>query len=305
MWHSGLTGGRAAQVDLINTRGGLPGEFEKAWRRDKKGEPGFKMFVDETAKTTSGSAVPYYTITGLGSMYQDAVDDVYGIGGPFGSSVITMDKQLDYGSTQMPYGEQLQLNREGKGSQSIEDSKIFQAQLGKIPTSRDPEKRGGSHEEQTKGFYDRIDTGYVEAQKAFEKELKLALKANKISEKQFHSLLEANNILSNPVIKSDAWSHRVTEYATEFEKWKDSPDPKESWENLSQGLFGTWELPILEKERLLREAELKYALNDTDMGAINSRFGAPMSGELLESVLSDLYEEEEEDDESDFETDSE
>ena len=238
-------------------------------------------------------------------MYQDAVDDVYGIGGPFGSSVITMDKQLDYGSTQMSYGEQLQLNREGRGGQNAEDLKIFQAQLGKVPTSRDPEKRGGSYEEQTRGFYDYIDTGYIGAQKAFEEELKKALKANKIGEEEFNSLLKANQVLSNPVIKSDAWTHRVTDYAKEFEKWKDSPDPKEPWSNISQGLFGAWELPILEKERLLREAELKYALNDTDMGAINSRFGAPMSGELLESVLSDLYEEEEEDDESTLEFDSE
>ena len=47
-----------------------------------------------------------------------------------------------------------------------------------------------------------------------------------------------------------------------------------------------------------------YSLSDDDIGAINTRFGAPMSGELLESVLSDLYEEEEGDDESTFETDS-
>ena len=56
---------------------------------------------------------------------------------------------------------------------------------------------------------------------------------------------------------------------------------------------------------MMREAELQYALSEDEMGAINSRFGAPMSGELLESVLSDLYEGEEEDDESTFETDAE
>ena len=154
-------------------------------------------------------------------------------------------------------------------------------------------------------FYSKVDSGYHSAHVAFEDELKKALAKNKISEKEFEDLLEANKILSNPVVKSDSWRARVVEYAKEYEKWKDSPDPKESWSNISQGLFGAWELPILEKERLLREAELMYSLSDDDIGAINTRFGAPMSGELLESVLSDLYEEEEGDDESTFETDSE
>tara|TARA_B100001250_G_scaffold191605_1_gene164696 strand:+ start:5635 stop:9237 length:3603 start_codon:yes stop_codon:yes gene_type:complete len=304
-WVSGVTGGRAAEIPLISKKGGLPGEFEAAWKRAEKGDPGFQVFVDPSAKTTSGSAVPYYTITGLGSMYQDAVDDVYGVGGPFGSSVITMDGTLDYGTTQMPYGKQLESGRTANKKQNLEDLKIFQAQVGKVPTSRDPELRGGDYEDQTPAFFSKEDSGYIEAHKAFEKELKLALDANKITEKEFQALLEANNILSNPVVKADAWNTRVTEYAKEFEKWKDSPDPKESWENISQGMFGAWELPILEKQRSLREAELKYALSEADMGAINSRFGEPMSGELLESVLSDLYEEEDEDDESTFEIDSE
>ena len=304
-WMSGVTGGRAAPIDLVSTRGGMPGEFEEAAMRSKKGEPGFKVFVDENATTTSGSAVPYYTITGLGSMYQDAVDDVYGVGGPFGSSVITMDGTLEYGTTQMPYGKQLESTRTGNRKQQLEDLKILQAQVGKIPTSRDPELKGGEYEDQNAMFYSKIDQGYYNAHQAFEAELKKALAKNKISEGEFRDLLEANKILTNPVVKSDAWNARVTEYAKEYERWKDSPDPKESWENLSQGLFGAWELPILEKERLMREAELKYSLSEDDMGAINTRFGAPMSGELLESVLSDLYEEEEEDDESTFEIDSE
>ena len=110
-WMSGVVGGRSAPIDLISTRGGLPGEFEKAVMRSKKGEPGYKVFVDEAATTTSGSAVPYYTITGMSAMFRDAVDDVYGVGGPFGSSVITMDGTLEYGTTQMPYGEQLEATR--------------------------------------------------------------------------------------------------------------------------------------------------------------------------------------------------
>ena len=74
---------------------------------------------------------------------------------------------------------------------------------------------------------------------------------------------------------------------------EDSPDPKEPWGMVSQTKFQSWELPILEKQRLLREATGAYALTELELDAINSRFGEPMSGDLLESVLSDLYSEEE------------
>jgi len=215
-----------------------------------------------------------------------------------------MDGGLEFGTTQMPFGEQLESRRVANREQGLEDRKILAAQIGKVPTSRDPELRGGDIEDQVVQW-GKSDQGYASASKLFEEELKKALSKNKISEKQFVDLLEANDILSNPVIKSTDWTNRVNEYAKEFERWKDSPDPKDSWDELAQGKFGSWEIPILEKERMMGEAELKYALSEDDMGAINSRFGAPMSGELLESVLSDLYEEEGEDDESAFETDSE
>ena len=97
--------------------------------------------------------------------------------------------------------------------------------------------------------------------------------------------------LNPPIVKQDSWEARVSDYATKYELWKDSPDPKEPWEAVSQTMFSAWELPILEKQRLLREATGAYSLTELEVDAINSRFGEPMSGDLLESVLSDLYSE--------------
>jgi hypothetical protein len=107
------------------------------------------------------------------------------------------------------------------------------------------------------------------------------------------NMLESKGIATNPPIKADSWESRVSEYSSEYELWKDSPDPKEPWGMISQTKFQSWELPILEKQRLLREATGAYALTELELDAVNSRFGEPMSGDLLESVLSDLYSEEE------------
>ena len=107
----------------------------------------------------------------MSAMFRDAVDDVYGVGGPFGSSVITMDGTLEYGTTKCR-GEQLEAIRSASKEQQLEDLKILQAQVGKIPTSRDPLDRGGSLEQQTPMFYSKVDSGYHSAHVAFEDELK-------------------------------------------------------------------------------------------------------------------------------------
>jgi len=116
-----------------------------------------------------------------------------------------------------------------------------------------------------------------------------------MSKDDIRNLLKSKELI-NPPIKQDAWEARVTNYATEYEIWKDGEDPKEPWEMVAQTKFAAWELPILEKQRLLREANAAYGLSEADTDAINSRFGEPMSGDLLESVLSDLYEEVDEND---------
>ena len=124
--------------------------------------------------------------------------------------------------------------------------------------------------------------------------LKEAIKGEKkkMSKEEIKSMLKSRGIeLNPPVVKQDSWEARVSEYTSQYELWKDSPDPKEPWGMVSQTMFQSWELPILEKQRLLREANSAYSLTELELDAVNSRFGEPMSGDLLESILSDLYSE--------------
>ena len=291
-WYSGAVGGRQAKVHLFepgHVGKGIVGEFQKGYQRSLRGEPGFKVFVDPSSLVKGAN---YYAITGLGPMFQDAVDDPYGVGGPFGSSVTSMDGKLE----EMPYKEQLVSKHTESKAQNIEDMKVVGTQVGKVPTSRDPLVRGGELEDQIPGYrYD--DTEYTKKMKQVDKDLDKALTANKVSEKQFREELIAHNIIENPVVKMDAWESRVNVYTTEYEKWKDSDDPKEPWKTKAQGLFNTWELPILEKERQMKEATSLYALTPVEVDVVNSRFGTPMTGGTLESVLSDLYGTEGEDEE--------
>lgn len=282
-WYSGMEGGREVKVDLVSDTKKIPGEFSKAFRRHKKGEDGFKVFIDDTSKTTFGSAEPYYAITGMGDFYQTAVDDVYGMGQD-GFRVTAIDG--DSKNTIKSYAEQMTMHDSHNKEQALEDSKILATQIGFTPGDPNSEKQGFA-------TYRSYDQGYVEATKDLDKVLSGSMAKKGMLKGDIKKMLESKGIETNPPIKADSWESRVSEYASEYELWKDSPDPKEPWGMISQTKFQSWELPILEKQRLLREATGAYALTELELDAVNSRFGEPMSGDLLESVLSDLYSEEE------------
>lgn len=295
-WYSGVQGGRDALVDLVADRGKVPGEFSKAFMRHKKGEDGFKMFVDKTSQTTFSSAEPYYAITGLGSFYQTAVDDTYGMGQD-GFRVTSMDGGVEDIKN---YSDQLTIHQLSNKEQALEDTKIHGTQLNFVPGDKDSEVKGVFG-------YQNYDQNYVEAIANQDKLLSKAMTTSAMKKEDIENMLQSKGLLSNPpIIKQDSWEARVSEYSRQYELWKDSPDPKEPWGMVSQGKFQSWELPILEKQRLLREANSAYSLTDLELDAVNSRFGEPMSGDLLESILSDLYsevelDEVEEDDGSDSE----
>ena len=281
-WYSGVEGGREARVDLLNDTKKVPGEFSKAFRRQKRGEDGFKVFVDGTSKTTFGSAEPYYSITGMGNFFQTAVDDTYGMGQD-GFRVTSMDGGI---KDVKSYADQMTMHQQHNQAQSIEDSKILATQVGMVPGDPNAENQGF-------GTYRSYDQNYVQSVRDLDKKLDSAMAKKGMLKDDIKKMLGSKGIATNPPIKQDSWQSRVSDYASEYEVWKDSPDPKEPWGMVSQTKFQSWELPILEKQRLLREATGAYALTELELDAINSRFGEPMSGDLLESVLSDLYSEEE------------
>jgi len=280
-WYSGVEGGRQATVGLVEDRGKVPGEFSKAYKRQIKGEDGFKVFVDKTSQTTFSSAEPYYAISGLGGYFQTAVDDVYGMGQD-GFRVTSMDGGV---KDVKNYADQLTMHKQHNREQAMEDSKILATQVGMTPGDPNSEMQGVFG-------YQYYDQNYVQAVDALDKTLNKAITPRDMKKDDIRKMLESKGIMENPpIIKQDSWEARVSEYTSQYELWKDSPDPKEPWGMVSQGKFQSWELPILEKQRLLREANSAYSLTELELDAINSRFGEPMSGDLLESILSDLYSE--------------
>ena len=218
----------------------------------------------------------------MGDFYQTAVDDEYGMGQD-GYRVTSMNKKV---KNVRSFADQIAMHTLHNEDQALEDTKILATQIGFTPGSSDSEDQGF-------GTYRAYDQGYVQAAKALDDKLEKSMLRKGMLKDDIKKMLGSKGITTNPPIKQDSWESRVSEYASEYEIWKDSPDPKEPWGMISQTKFPSWELPILEKQRLLREATGAYALTELELDAVNSRFGEPMSGDLLESVLSDLYSEEE------------
>jgi hypothetical protein len=105
--------------------------------------------------------------------------------------------------------------------------------------------------------------------------------------------------MENPQpIKAAAWGRRIDEYIEEYNKWEARPQPKESWDRYFMGLGASWEVPLLEKERLLREVNEAHGLTDSEIERIDMNYGEPLLEALSESILADLYEVPEDADES-------
>ncbi len=286
-------GGSRRKVHLFKREKGLEGEFQKAYERGKKHTKespieGYKVYLDPYSSTTAGSDGPYYTSTSLSGYMQTAVDDVYGYGGPFGTSIVSMGGEI---SDWKPHADQLDQHHMKNTEQAMEDSKILAEQMGRVPGGF----QGDDTTSEPRYRYSMEDADYFNAMSELNSHLKASLRVGDMSKEQIKQVLKSKGIKLNPAVKSDAWNRRVNEYSAEYEKWKDSDDPKEPWEVVSTTMFQTWELPLLEKERLLRSATNQYGLSQADYDKINSQFGEPMSGDILESVLSDLYEEDTED----------
>ena len=92
-----------------------------------------------------------------------------------------------------------------------------------------------------------MTTGYQAAYLLRDKKLNAALGPVRLGKEDQEALTE--EILSNPPVKSDIWQSKVDVYTEEFNKWASLPEPKEGWENYAIGMFVTWEVPLLEKEK--------------------------------------------------------
>ena len=286
------TGGTPVRPHLFDSKKsipkGTPAEFEKAYNRwDKDEEGGFGIYIDQTSENTTGDS-PHFKYTGLPLFMHTAVDDhknAYGIDGvPIISSGNTIEKTKSY-------REAFNATKLANKEQAKEDMKLVGAQFTSFPGQGkdwnvvDPDFRG-------------YDQTYKEQYKQEEEDLKKALKSTNF--RGFDQAIES--VLSNPPVKRSAWNALVTDYINQFMQWELDPEPKEMWSTYSLGLFPTWAVPMLEKERLFNLAQMQYELSDDDIKVINSNLAGDTTDAVFDPILSDLYEEEDEDEEG-FEED--
>jgi len=202
------------------------------------------------------------------------------------NSVTSMNKQIEKPSKYLDVMETIHL--EGNERQKIEDSKVYSSTFRSIPgdiNSEDP-MRGN------------FDKGYVESYKAADNMLKSALKPTVLQGEEQNAAVDA--IMSNPrPIKDDLWKMRLGIYIEEFNKWFALPEPKEEWEKYAMGMFLPWEVPLLEKDRLMAEASSKYELSQEEASQIDMQYVNTQSEDMFDLILSDLYEVPEDD--ADFE----
>ena len=286
------TGGTPVRPHLFDSKksipSGTPAEFEKAYNRwDKDEEGGFGIYIDTTIENTTGDS-PHFKYTGLPLFMHTAVDDhknAYGIDGvPIISSGNTIEKTKSY-------REAFNATKLANKEQAKEDMKLVGAQFTSFPGQGkdwsvvDPDFRG-------------YDQTYKQQYRQEENDLKKALKSTNF--RGFDQAIES--VLSNPPVKRSAWNALVTDYINQFMQWELDPEPKEMWSTYSLGLFPTWAVPMLEKERLFNLAQMQYELSDDDIKVINSNLAGDTTDAVFDPILSDLYEEEDEDEEE-FEED--
>ena len=281
-------GGRRVEIPLLDKSKSpmylgerLPAELGKSYDRYRKGEPGFKTFVDKDSLVSSGTPANF-RVTGLGWEYNTAIDDSFGQGQD-GNQVMKMNDKL---SQIKSYADTMDdAHFQSNQAQAIEDSKVLPYSMREVPgdaESEDPNRRS-------------YDKDYILAYTLRDKRLNTALGPVKLGKADQELLTQ--EILSNPPVKQDTWQRRVQLYTEEFNKWAALPEPKEGWENYAIGMFVTWEVPLLEKERLLQSARNEYELSDEEVSLIDSQYAEPPTENIFDLILSDLYEVPDDDDE--------
>ena len=287
---SGRVGGRTVEIPLIKPGPRflgerLPGELEGPFKRYIRGEDGYRVFID-TNSLSSKETPPNYRITNLGWEYTTARDDVFGMGQD-GNRVKTMDQQL---SDIKSFNEVMTIyHLKGNKLQAIEDAKVLGYTARQTPGSLDSEVP-------TRRSYDaQYAADYADSTNR----MRSSMEPTDLGKSAKDELTVT--ILENPPIKDSEWQKRVDMYVEAFNKWDGLPEPKEEWERYAIGMFSTWEVPMLEKERMMRRANEAYSLTDEEMSRIDLEYAAPLADNMFDLILNDLYEVPEDDEEAEDE----
>ena len=174
--------------------------------------------------------------------------------------------------------------------QAVEDSKLYSSTFRTVPG--DPESEVSN--------YRNFDIDYNQAYTLYGKSLSAAIKPQKISKDS--AVMLVDGVMSNPrPIQEGPLGSRLGEYIEDFNKWSALPEPKETWENFALGKYLSWEVPILEKERLVAEVKSANELTEEEVAAIDLNYSTPDEGNPFESLLSKLYEASDYDDDTEAE----
>ena len=277
-------GGRKIKPPLIDTKktratAKVPAEFAN---NTKPGTFGRKheVFIDENSLFEYGD-VPHYTRTGLPTGYQLAKDDPYGFGAD-GNSIVKGDlTRID------SYQEQLDSQNLSNKRQAREDAKLLSQMFNYIP--------GGKGDPKAKDQQTFPGTGiskqYVDAIEKDDKKMKRALRGQGFASSSFGESSKMVG-LKNPPLKAQSWERMLDKYENRYSEWELTPQPKESWELTSVGLFPGHLVPMLEKGRILRKAVSENELTEEELRIVNEEFVEETSGLVLESTLADLFESE-------------
>ena len=260
-------------------------EFSDALARGRRGDPnekGYKLYKGYNSNSGEG----YAFVLGLPINMQLDFSDMYGGPGATGVAMLSSDEGNIRATTeQFNYAYQ-SYNPE----QSKNDLKVIYSASMEMPPKEDPEIRSPAPT--------LYDTGRNKG--SIVKEMESALKGATFTSNQTEKLRHLNNLkrdlgaLTNPPTDIGEWDERIELYTTQFKEYELSPT-YQSWMDYASSAFPLWEIPLLEKGRLLNEAIENYTLTEEEEARVRQEYSS-MSLDLanpLGNLLTGLDSEEE------------
>lgn len=271
-------------------------EFSDAIARGRRADPdekGQKLYPGFKFRGGDG----YAFVLGLPISMQRDFTDMYG--GPGASSVAML--RSDDGNIRATTEQFNRAYRAFDPQQGANDMSVIIAASMEMPPIEDPESSSPP------------PTLYDEGKNSGKlvTEMKGALRGTKFTgnqaEKLAHlrTLYEGLGVQTNPPTDIEEWDMRVSDYRRDHADYQQDPT-QQSWAEFALGMYPEWELPLLEKGRLLMEAIEAYSLSDEEEAVIRQEYStmsldlANPLGNLLAGLDSD---EEDEDDEEEDEYD--
>jgi len=275
----------------------LDKEFADALARGRRADPkekGYKLYKGYNTNQGEG----YAFVLGLPINMQMDFTDMYGGPGATGIAMLSSDEGNIRATTE-------QFNyayRAHDPQQSKNDLKVIYAASMEMPRKEDPEMRTPAPT--------LYDTGKMKGSIA--KEMESALKGAKFTgsqaEKLAHLRVLKQNLgtLTNPPTDIEEWDNRITLYSQRYQEFHAAPT-HQTWMDHASSEFPMWEIPLLEKGRLLMEAIENYTLTDEEVARVRQEYSSmsldlanPLGNLLtgLDSEEDEYFEEGEEDDET-------